>query len=63
MQKPFSAASLQELTYVAPGSWPHQAGLWHGLGAVDAHLQHRDTEAEAYYKRALEVGKKLAEPK
>jgi len=33
----------------------------HGLGAV-TYLQHRDSEAAAYYKRAVEIRKKLLKP-
>ena len=51
---------LQETERESPGS-AHQASVLHGLGAV-THLQHRDTEAEAYYKRALEIRKKLLKP-
>jgi tetratricopeptide (TPR) repeat protein len=37
------------------------ASVLHGLGAV-THLQHRDVEAESYYKRAVEIRKKLLKP-
>jgi hypothetical protein len=39
----------------------HLASVLHGLGAV-TYLQHRDTEAAAYYKRAVEIRKKLLKP-
>jgi tetratricopeptide (TPR) repeat protein len=39
----------------------HLASVLHGLGAV-TYLQHRDSEAEAYYKRAVEIRKRLLKP-
>jgi tetratricopeptide (TPR) repeat protein len=51
---------LQETERDSPGSI-HQASVLHGLGAV-TYLQHRDSEAAAYYKRAVEIRKKLLKP-
>jgi tetratricopeptide (TPR) repeat protein len=51
---------LQETERDSPGSI-HQASVLHGLGAV-TYLQHRESEAAAYYKRAVEIRKKLLKP-
>lgn len=54
------ASLLQETERDSPGS-VNEASVLHGLGAVTL-LQHRDAEAEAYYKRAIEIRKKLLRP-
>jgi len=51
---------LQQTELDSPGSL-HLASVLHGLGAV-IFLQHRDAEAEAYYKRAVVLRKKLLQP-
>jgi tetratricopeptide (TPR) repeat protein len=51
---------LQQTERDLPGSL-HLASVLHGLGAVTL-LQHRYAEAEAYYKRAVVLRKKLLQP-
>jgi len=51
---------LPNLEQNSPGS-AHLASVYHALGAV-AHLQHRDTEADGYYRKAVEIRTKVLSP-
>jgi tetratricopeptide (TPR) repeat protein len=50
---------LPEVERDSPNS-AREADVLHGLGAV-THLQHREQEAEGYYKRAIEIRRKILE--
>jgi tetratricopeptide (TPR) repeat protein len=51
---------LRETERESQGS-AHAASVLHGLGAV-TFLQHRNVEAEGYYRRAVSIRKKLLKP-
>jgi tetratricopeptide (TPR) repeat protein len=53
-------ALLNQLQREEPGS-AHEAIVLHDLGAT-AHVQNRNAEAEAFYKRAVEIQKKVLRP-